>query len=782
MKIQKKKTPQASHSNFQSGKKSGEVKMAPVHKMTSEESEAKNSPLQMMESSAMEEEEIQMKRGPVQMMEAPEMEEEEVQMKKGPVQLMEEEEAEEEEIQMKRGPVQMMEDPAMEEEEVQMKRGPVQMMDASEEEEPLQMKENTDSSTDNSYSESSGRQLPHDVREKMEAAFDSDFSDVKLYEDDSPTAMGALAYTQGDRIHFAPGQYDPNSTSGQELIGHELAHVIQQREGRVKATRQTKIGGVNDEDVLENEADELAFLAAHALDSEEEEEGEPAKPEYYVSTWGAAILQEAEPHKPTGKQIPVGKRLTLLHKNEKGKGKVLIQETGEEVWISMDKLTAINLEIEEQLFRVVKDGTQIFPTPFVNKGGTPLTQTQYLKIRESCGKYVKVEAGAVTGWIERDKLLFKPKDTEDNFASFKEVTDWTTLEEVDENTFNIIEANRNAINDRTDVDTYGKGPGNVLSKSGKGYMYTGKNLYDSPVTGSSPQDTAIKTSINTELKGEGGYSSINTWDGQVFTYGRGFATGGALVKLLKIILSKDPKYQDIFLQVGIGIRGNDIVVVGSDRKVTTNIEAKKDFSAAQIIRDDIRLQSFFIELGEKKEYGQDVADAQMQLLHTSGAFNYPAYVIDTENNTYRDNWNASTVRLMAHLKHWTPGGANWNTTDYSDTKGDMMQVLYKYITETAKKSAFVSATHENNVIEWSNSLRVLERFKSFSEPHGIAYTTFTARYNDDYYKELEIKNKKVYLKGENKVLNNAIIIKDGAKYRIVVPIGNKLDAHLTEEN
>ena len=45
--------------------------------------------------------------------------------------------------------------------------------------------------------------------------------------------IGAQAYTTGSDIHFAPGQYDPHSPAGQEVLGHELWHVVQQKEGRV---------------------------------------------------------------------------------------------------------------------------------------------------------------------------------------------------------------------------------------------------------------------------------------------------------------------------------------------------------------------------------------------------------------------------------------------------------------------------------------------------------------------------------------------------------------------
>jgi hypothetical protein len=75
--------------------------------------------------------------------------------------------------------------------------------------------------------------LPPEVQARMESAFDTDFSSVRVREDHHARELGALAYARGEEIVFQPGKYDPTSRSGQELIGHELAHVVQQREGRV---------------------------------------------------------------------------------------------------------------------------------------------------------------------------------------------------------------------------------------------------------------------------------------------------------------------------------------------------------------------------------------------------------------------------------------------------------------------------------------------------------------------------------------------------------------------
>lgn len=105
--------------------------------------------------------------------------------------------------------------------------------------------------------------IPDDVKQRMEDSFNTDFSGVRVHPDSSSAPeVGALAYTQGTDIHFAPGQFKPDTSAGQQLLGHELAHVVQQAEGRVQPT--TEIGGmpVNDNEGLEHEADVLGAKAA----------------------------------------------------------------------------------------------------------------------------------------------------------------------------------------------------------------------------------------------------------------------------------------------------------------------------------------------------------------------------------------------------------------------------------------------------------------------------------------------------------------------------------------
>ena len=108
---------------------------------------------------------------------------------------------------------------------------------------------------------SGGRPLPKNVQQKMEAAFSTDFSKVSVHEGTQAKLIGADAYAQGNQIHFQPGKYNPTSQPGQQLLGHELTHVVQQRAGQV-AVPQGKGTPINSDPKLEQEADILGAKAA----------------------------------------------------------------------------------------------------------------------------------------------------------------------------------------------------------------------------------------------------------------------------------------------------------------------------------------------------------------------------------------------------------------------------------------------------------------------------------------------------------------------------------------
>jgi hypothetical protein len=74
--------------------------------------------------------------------------------------------------------------------------------------------------------------LETSARADLQTQFGRDFTGVRVHTDSqaghSALSLGAAAYTVGRHIVFAPGRYAPQSTTGRQLIAHELAHVLQQ--------------------------------------------------------------------------------------------------------------------------------------------------------------------------------------------------------------------------------------------------------------------------------------------------------------------------------------------------------------------------------------------------------------------------------------------------------------------------------------------------------------------------------------------------------------------------
>jgi hypothetical protein len=83
--------------------------------------------------------------------------------------------------------------------------------------------------------QSPGQPLDAATRAFFEPRFGHDFSRVKIHADSEAAAsavtVNALAYTVGDDVVFGPGRYGPATDSGQRLLAHELAHVVQQGRG-----------------------------------------------------------------------------------------------------------------------------------------------------------------------------------------------------------------------------------------------------------------------------------------------------------------------------------------------------------------------------------------------------------------------------------------------------------------------------------------------------------------------------------------------------------------------
>jgi len=77
-----------------------------------------------------------------------------------------------------------------------------------------------------------GDPLPEAVRKDMEQQFGQDFSAVVIHNDAEAAELcknlNARAFTVGDDIYFAPGEFAPETEGGRDLLAHELTHTLQQ--------------------------------------------------------------------------------------------------------------------------------------------------------------------------------------------------------------------------------------------------------------------------------------------------------------------------------------------------------------------------------------------------------------------------------------------------------------------------------------------------------------------------------------------------------------------------
>jgi guanyl-specific ribonuclease Sa len=78
----------------------------------------------------------------------------------------------------------------------------------------------------------SGQPLDAGLHRNLGQAMGADFSGVRVHTDHQADQLNrsiqAKAFTTGQDVFFRQGVYQPGSRKGQELIAHELAHVVQQ--------------------------------------------------------------------------------------------------------------------------------------------------------------------------------------------------------------------------------------------------------------------------------------------------------------------------------------------------------------------------------------------------------------------------------------------------------------------------------------------------------------------------------------------------------------------------
>jgi outer membrane protein OmpA-like peptidoglycan-associated protein len=115
----------------------------------------------------------------------------------------------------------------------------------------------------------------------MESAFGVDFGSVRVHTGAQANMLNhqlsARAFTTGQDIFFRQGEYNPGSSGGQELLAHELTHVVQQN-GDIQA--KLVVGAPDD--AYEEEADRVAraVVQCKLADEEEDKEVIQTKPDH----------------------------------------------------------------------------------------------------------------------------------------------------------------------------------------------------------------------------------------------------------------------------------------------------------------------------------------------------------------------------------------------------------------------------------------------------------------------------------------------------------------------
>ena len=184
-----------------------------------------------------------------------------------------------------------------------------------------------------------GTALPAPVRQTMETALQHDFSTIRVHRGDEAPALGARAFARGDHLYFAPDAYHPGTTAGRRLIGHELAHVVQQRAGRVRATGGGAVR-VNTDPALEREADRLGARAA-AVPSFAAGGARAAAPARSAAGPGPAFAR------PTG--APAGATPGgVAQLSGAGDGDMLKALQGKRGLVVSDRLTELGLEVNRK--------------------------------------------------------------------------------------------------------------------------------------------------------------------------------------------------------------------------------------------------------------------------------------------------------------------------------------------------------------------------------------------------------------------------------------------------
>lgn len=270
-----------------------------------------------------------------------------------------------------------------------------------------------------------------------------------------------------------------------------------------------------------------------------------------------------------------------------------------------------------------------------------------------------------------------------------------------------------------------------------GYMYGGKTKTDATPTSlqgeAKDKREQAERWIWDELRHEGGTSSINAYDSQMVTWGRGLgAKSGPMLTTVMNELFKDADVSAAFLKQGIAYKGGLTVVNTQTGAIETGT------NALALMQADPHLLATLIQIAENPAFHQKVTDAQWKGTQAVGTGRVPDYALD---------WPKECIQMVAHITHWGPAyGWHYKASNYKDTAGDPLKVVLAFLKSASgganKNGAFSFRNPDatQNLGVWGNK---------------IGLTTVKANFREVYLNDNEINT--------DESLKDCYVLQDGNK-------------------
>ena len=419
-----------------------------------------------------------------------------------------------------------------------------------------------------------GQPLPESTRTFMESRFGHDFSQVRVHTDagaaETARAVSARAFTLGHDIVFGSGAYTPSTSEGKRLLAHELTHVVQQG-GRTEAlgVARSRVGK------SEDPSGQVRNRVARVVQSQ-------SLPMHQVSCMMLQRQVDAAEVKEAIASIQV-EQLTekklILHP----------WKIFEQVPKNTAQKSASYRRVQKALnqLRKARDAVQSATRSHKAKG-LQKAKTAYEKAEQELLAATENLKAFVESQTRKGKAKTKKVKEEEGEAEKPE--DKTSL--IKEGIYAASETERIYYDITVDgekislydhVDAYAtvfekglEGKATGESKEAVRNMLEKSGLSDSH-----------KKILKTISTAEGGFTSMNTWDRAVLTWGMVQWTGGDesdLTAALTIIKEVAPDaFKKRFQKYGIDVEKNKLVIVSGEGTVWQGKEAAKAVGESPVL-------------------------------------------------------------------------------------------------------------------------------------------------------------------------------------------------------